>query len=113
MQEATKLVQLGCFSEMPAACPHTPGTTPTVLVKKSHKPLLAFFHEVERCSELAFGLKRAAPNLFRTEGMQKTGNGWVFRRDKASIVGTDDRESPNCQSRRTPPSGAGVQAAEP
>ena len=27
--------------------------------------------------------------------MQKIGNGWSFRRDKASAVGADGRESPN------------------
>lgn len=42
-----------------------------------------------------FCQQTSAVSLFRTEGLRKTGNVNVFRRDKASAVGTDGRESPN------------------
>lgn len=56
---------------------------------------------------------RAPSNLFRAEDVLRIGGCRNFRRDTVSAVGTDGRESPNCQAKLRCPAVTGVQSAEP
>ena len=75
-----------------------------MLAKKSDRLLFASFGCAAQSVSGLFLFPAITVSPFLAEGVLRIGGCRNFRRDVASAAGTDDRDSPTCQSRTTLPS---------